>query len=104
MQVRVKICCIASLAEARAAIAAGASALGLVAEMPSGQGPIGDDRIAAIAAIVPPPIATFLLTSRTTADGIVAHLRHCRTDTVQIVDAVDPSVHEAVRRALPQVS
>ncbi len=34
---RVKICCIASLAEAWQALECGAAALGLVGEMPSGQ-------------------------------------------------------------------
>jgi phosphoribosylanthranilate isomerase len=37
----VKVCCIADLDEARLAVAAGASALGLVSAMPSGPGPIG---------------------------------------------------------------
>ncbi|RMG54865.1 MAG: phosphoribosylanthranilate isomerase, partial [Bacteroidetes bacterium] len=70
---RVKICCIANEAEARMAIAHGASALGLVGPMPSGPGVIDDPTIAAIAAATPPPIATFLLTSETTATGIIAH-------------------------------
>jgi len=43
---RVKICCIASVEEAQAAIAAGASALGLVSAMPSGPGVIEEDAIA----------------------------------------------------------
>ena len=64
---RIKICCIQSEAEARLAIAAGADALGLVGTMPSGPGPIDDELIAGIAARVPPPIATFLLTSETDA-------------------------------------
>ena len=37
---RVKICCIASIEEAWIAIEHGASAVGLVSEMPSGPGPI----------------------------------------------------------------
>lgn len=60
---RVKICCIMSVGEARLAVAAGASALGFVARMPSGPGVIEDRLIAEIAASVPPPVATFLLTS-----------------------------------------
>jgi len=47
---RVKICCIQSVEEARLAIGCGANALGLVSVMPSGFGPIPEDRIAAIAA------------------------------------------------------
>ncbi len=41
-RLRIKICCIQSAAEARLAIEAGADALGLVAAMPSGPGPIAD--------------------------------------------------------------
>ena len=47
---RIKICCIASVEEAAMAVAAGASALGLVSHMPSGPGVIGDELIAEIAA------------------------------------------------------
>jgi len=41
-RVRVKICCISSVQEARNAIEYGASALGLVGNMPSGPGVIED--------------------------------------------------------------
>lgn len=88
---RVKICCIASLAEARIAIAAGADALGLVAAMPSGPGPIADDLIAEIAAATPPAVSTFLLTSRTTARDIIDHVEHTRPSVVQIVSHIDPA-------------
>ena len=55
----VKICCIKSVAEARLALAHGAGALGLVSHMPSGPGVIGEERIAEIAASVPPGTPTF---------------------------------------------
>ena len=100
---RVKICCIMSIEEARLAVAAGASAVGLVARMPSGPGVIEDAVIAQIAATVPPPIATFLLTSETDADAIVDHVRRCGTNTVQLVDAVEDRTYTAIRRAVPQV-
>jgi phosphoribosylanthranilate isomerase len=100
---RVKICCIVSIAEARLAVSAGASALGLVGRMPSGPGVVDDTLIAEIAAIVPPPVATFLLTSETRADAIVDHVRRCRTNTVQLVDRVEVTAHAAIRRALPHV-
>jgi phosphoribosylanthranilate isomerase len=100
---RVKICCIMSVAEACLAVSAGASALGLVGPMPSGPGIIDDALIAEIAAAVPPPIATFLLTSETRADAIVDHARRCRTNTVQLVDRVEAGAHARIRRALPQV-
>src|SRR5580765_5718620 len=100
---RVKICCIMSIAEARLAVSAGAAALGLVGRMPSGPGVVDDTLIAEIAGIVPPPVATFLLTSETRADAIVDHVRRCRTNTVQLVDRVEVTAHAAIRRALPQV-
>jgi len=61
--IRIKICCISSADEAKSAISYGASAIGLVARMPSGPGPISDELIRQIAKTVPPPVATFMLTS-----------------------------------------
>src|SRR4029078_13032237 len=101
---RVKICCIATEQEAALAVRMGASAIGLVSRMPSGPGPIPEDRIREIAATVPPGVATFLLTSETTAKPIIAQQKFCRTNTLQLVDEVDPGVHEALRDALPGVS
>lgn len=69
---RVKVCCIASLDEALLAVGCGACALGLVSVMPSGPGVIEDTLIASIAAQVPPPTATFLLTARQDAASILA--------------------------------
>jgi len=54
---RVKVCCIASEAEAALAVRMGASAIGLVSRMPSGPGPISERRIREIAATVPPTVA-----------------------------------------------
>lgn len=100
---RIKICCIMSVEEARLAVGAGASALGLVAQMPSGPGVIDDELIAEIAATVPPAVATFLLTSETAADAIVNHVRRCGTNTVQIVDRLPHGDHVAVRNELRSV-
>ena len=101
---RLKVCCIASVDEARLAIASGASALGLVSAMPSGPGVIGEDTIAAIARSVPPPIATFLLTCATTAEAIVAQQRRCGTNTLQLCDYVDEPVYGRLRRELPGIA
>jgi len=103
MKTRVKICCIASEEEAKLAISFGASALGLVAAMPSGPGPIADDLILRIARSVPPPIATFLLTCETSAAVIIAHHRRTLTNTLQLVDAPEPGVYAVIRAALPSV-
>ena len=100
---RIKICCIQSLAEARLAIAAGADALGLVSAMPSGPGVIADERIAEIAAAIPPPIATFLLTSRQSAAAIVEQHRRCRTSTIQLCDALPDGDYDALGAALPAI-
>jgi phosphoribosylanthranilate isomerase len=103
MKPRVKICCISSVAEARLAIACGASALGLVGHMPSGPGVISDELIAQIALSVPPPIAAFLLTSETNAEAIIAHSQKVHTNTIQIVDALQEGTYQQIRQALPNV-
>lgn len=100
---RVKICCISSVAEAEAAVSAGASALGLVSAMPSGPGVIDEGLIAEIAAWAPPPVATFLLTSLHRADDIAAQHARCRTSTLQLVDRVEPSELRALRSMVPGV-
>ncbi len=100
---RVKICCISSPTEAQLAIAMGASALGLVGPMPSGPGVITDEQIAAIAQTVPPPIATFLLTSETDAAQIIAHQQRVHTNTIQIVDALQTGQYDQIRAALPGI-
>lgn len=99
----VKVCCMASIDEARRAVAAGAGAVGLVSEMPSGPGPIPDELIARIAAAVPPPTRTFLLTCRRDAASIAAQHRLCRTTTIQLVDAVAAGELRALRAELPDV-
>ena len=101
---RVKVCCIASVAEARLAIEAGAGALGLVSAMPSGPGPIAEELIAEIAAAVPAPIDTFLLSASQDADAIVAQHRRCRTTVLQLVDALPATELHRLRAALPAVT
>lgn len=101
---RVKVCCIATVEEARLAVAHGASALGLVSEMPSGPGVIAWDRIREIAAEVPPPIATFLLTSSCDAEAIIEQQRRAGTNTIQLCDRLERGSYRDLRRALPGVS
>jgi phosphoribosylanthranilate isomerase len=100
---KVKICCISSIEEAKLAIECGASALGLVGEMPSGPGVITDEKIYQIAQTVPPPIATFLLTSQTGAAGIIRHQQKVQTNTIQIVDELKNGTYREIRNALPNV-
>ena len=104
MRTRVKICCISSRAEARAAVAAGADALGLVSAMPSGPGVIAETLIAEIAAAVPPAVGTFLLTSEVEPAAIVAQQRRCGVNTIQLCDAPHGSAYPALREALPGIA
>lgn len=102
----VKICCIASIHEARMAIAAGAGALGLVSAMPSGPGVISDAEVAAIAADVArhaPATHTFLLTARTDAEAIADQHAAAGTTTLQLVDQVPHAELQRLRRLRPGV-
>ena len=101
---RIKICCIASVEEARTAIDLGASAVGLVSRMPSGPGPIPEPLIATIASSLPPGIGSFLLTSETDPEAIAAQQRRCRVNTVQLCDRVAPGGLAELRRRLPGVA
>jgi len=100
---RIKVCCIRDGAEAWTAIRNGASALGLVSAMPSGPGVIEEATIAAVAKLVPPGIATFLLTSLQDANAIVAQHRRLRTTTLQIVDQLTSGSYAELRHALPGI-
>ena len=99
----VKICCISSVEEAELALSCGASALGMVGQMPSGPGVISDQQILEITASLPPMVSTFLLTSETQPKVIVDHLKQVNTSTIQIVDLVKTSVYDHIRNELPNV-
>ncbi len=99
----VKICCIADVAEACLAIRYGAAALGLVSAMPSGPGEIPLATIAAIAAAVPPPVATFLLTSRVEPGDIIDQHRVARTGVIQLCDRLVEGGYGELRRRLPGI-
>jgi phosphoribosylanthranilate isomerase len=85
------------------AIEAGASAIGLVSPMPSGPGPISNERAAEIAAEVPPGIDAFLLTPLQTVEELVEQNRLVKARTLQLVDALPPGAHAELRRAMPGV-
>lgn len=104
MNIRVKICCIESRAEAQLAVKYGASALGLVSAMPSGPGVITDAEIYEIAETVPPGIASFLLTSKQNAKEIILQQRFCRTNTLQLVDEIPVQDYQTLREQLPGIS
>ncbi len=100
MITRVKICCISSVEEAELAIRYGASAIGLVSEMPSGPGPILESLITKIAATVPPGVATFLLTCKQTPEEVIAQQKRTRVNTLQLVDSFPVEDYSILRKEL----
>jgi phosphoribosylanthranilate isomerase len=101
---RVKICCIGSVDEARTAVRYGASAVGLVSQMPSGPGVIADDLIARIARAIPPGVASFLLTSRQDTPSIIEQQRRTGVNTIQIVDRLESGTYDDLRTAMPGIA
>jgi phosphoribosylanthranilate isomerase len=101
--VRVKICCIATDAEADLAIDAGADALGLVSAMPSGPGPIAEEAIESIIRGVGTRAATVLLTSRQDAASIAAQLDRMHPTVAQLVDELTEREYVALRGSHPSV-
>jgi phosphoribosylanthranilate isomerase len=101
--VRIKVCCIATAGEARAAVRHGASLVGLVSAMPSGPGVIDESLIGEIAATVPPGVTSVLLTSRTDPAEIADQQRRTRVGAIQLCDRLDPDARAALRSAVPGV-
>lgn len=85
------------------AIRHGASALGLVSDMPSGPGVIPDELITEIAAMVPPAVASFLLTSRQDAAAIIEQQRRLGVNTIQLCDRLQSGSYQDLRAALPGI-
>ena len=101
---RVKICCIGNVEEAKLAIDYGASALGLVSEMPSGPGMVSEGLIAQVASLVPPAVSSFLLTSKVDTLAIIAQQRRLGVSTIQICDRLQSGTHDDLRQALPGIA
>ena len=66
-------------------------------------GPDSDAVIADIVKAVPPPVATFLLTSCQSVADIVAHHQRVRTSTIQIVDTLIQGTYAELRERLPGI-
>jgi phosphoribosylanthranilate isomerase len=101
---RVKICCIASIEEAKLAIKYGASSVGLVSEMPIGPGPTPEELIQEIVAVIPPGVSSFLLTSKQDVDSIIEQQKRTKVNTIQIVDRLIHGSHTDLKKALPGIS
>jgi len=101
---KIKICCIGSHNEARLAADAGASCIGLVSAMPSGPGVIDEATIAAIIKRTPSTIETVLLSSKTDYKEIAQQVNTCRPDFLQLVDRVEQSVIDRLRKKFAALS
>lgn len=98
MRTRVKVSDIASAGEVRAAVSAGADALGLVGE-PAADGAPPVEREAAAAC--PPGVSPVLHTSREDPHAIADHAEAAGVHAVQLLRRLDPVVHTALRRIAP---
>jgi len=103
MRTRVKVCCIQNTEEAALALRYGVDALGFVATMPSGPGPIPEGRIAEIVSTLPPAVSSFLLTSELKIESVLEQHRRTQTTTIQICDRVTPEFRKVLKRTLPNV-
>lgn len=103
MRVRIKICCMASVEEARLCARLGADLVGLVGPMPSGAGSITPDKCREISDAAAPWVTPVLLTSSETAEDIQKDIAAANVRAVQLVRHVDPGVHRALAASLPGV-
>lgn len=101
--IKVKICCIQSIAEAQIAINNDAYAIGLVSKMPSGPGVISESKIREIAKWAPDNIKTVLLTSLQNADEIIEQHKYCKTDVLQLVDSQKIETYRTLKKELPDI-
>jgi phosphoribosylanthranilate isomerase len=102
MRTRIKICCMKSLVEAEAAVGVGADAIGLVGVVPPTPRVVTEGVAVEIVRSVPPPVATFLLTSETRADDIAAHVHRIGASVVQVVKHIKPSEYSRLDARLPR--
>jgi phosphoribosylanthranilate isomerase len=101
---RVKICCIGSIEEALLAVDYGASALGLVSDMPSGPGVIEEELIGEIVSIIPPGVASFLLTCRQNANDIIAQQKKTGANVIQLCDRLSTRNYRLLKNSLKGIS
>lgn len=86
------------------AIKYGASAIGLVSEMPSGPGVIPEDLITEIALSVPKSISTFLLTSKRDTASIIEQQKRYKVNTIQLCDSLAEGDYTDFRKEIPGIN
>src|SRR5512141_971274 len=90
-------------AEIALAAGHGVTAVGFVSAMPSGPGPIAEERIAELVRVVPAGVRAFLLTSLTDPEAIAAQVRHAGVTTVQVCDRLVGGSWADLKASLPGV-
>jgi phosphoribosylanthranilate isomerase len=101
LRTRVKVCCITDPEALALAVRYGADALGLVGPMPSGTGIIALETARRLAAMTPPPVASFLLSSAVEPEALLEEARAVQPTVLQIVDRVPDAAYRLLRRELP---
>lgn len=71
--------------------------------MPSKPRPISDELITEIVRTIPPPIASFLLTSQIDSKDIINHQKTVHSNTIQIVDALKSGSYEDFKLEIPAI-
>ena len=100
---KLKICCIKSIEEAKHAIEHGADILGLVGPMPSGPGPITTYQAAEIAKDLPEHIHSFYLTSKTRFETISAEYDIVGSSHIQLTDHTSAETRQQLKLEYPYI-
>lgn len=95
--VRVKICGIRTLADAKAVVEAGADALGFLVDIKGAKGSVGSATAAAIVAHLPPFVSSVAVTTETDAKAILRVVKNARATTIQLQGKVTPDTVRAVK-------
>ncbi len=99
-----KVCCIQNIAEALSCIERQVHMIGFVSAMPTGFRLLTDLQIKDIISQLPPSeTLSVLLSSRTSAAGLVDHIRYTGAQALQIVDELSQDVLRQVREQLPEL-
>lgn len=94
---RVKICGIKTLPDAKAAVDAGADALGFLVDIKEAKNSIGSATAAAIISSLPPFVSSVAVTTETDAKAIMRIVRNARANTIQLNGKVTPDTVRAVK-------
>ncbi|MCG3171956.1 MAG: N-(5'-phosphoribosyl)anthranilate isomerase [Myxococcota bacterium] len=100
---RIKVCCIQDQQELELAAASGVHLAGLISSMPTGWGPVPEERIKALAAATPPGVTPVLLTALRDPEAIIAQQRRLGAGALQLVDHLDLEAYPGLRAAMPGI-